>query len=106
MLSNPRFPHSVVVKRTPMTGDSFNPTFGDPVTILSSECRNSLSTKGNKVAGVLISKYVIALPVHDVSVLAGDDIYITDTVRTIKGIVVESVIGNIGANIYYDEVKG
>ena len=103
-MNNPRFPHKLQIVRTENTGTNWDPVFED-VVIHFSECRNYISTKSTEYNGVANSKYTVSLPIHNVSILAGDKIIVTDRVRTIIGEVVDSQIGNIGANIYYNEVK-
>lgn len=104
MITNPRFPHSVVITREENTGTTYEPIFED-VELLSSECRNYITTKITESNGVVSSNYTISLPLHSVNIITGDKLVVTDTVRSIIGEVVASQIGNIGANIYYNEVK-
>lgn len=103
-MNNPRFPHSVVVTREENTGSSDTPIIGD-VEILFSNCRNYITTKSSESNGVVSSNYTISLPSHLVNILTGDKVTVTDRVRIIKGEVVASQIGNLGANIYYNEIK-
>ena len=101
---NPRFPHSVIVTREENIGSSDTPDIQN-VVLLSSECRNYITTKSTESNGVVSSNYTISLPVHSVNILTGDKLVVTDTVRSIVGEVVASQIGNLGANIYYNEIK-
>lgn len=103
-ISNPRFPHTLVVTREENVGSTYEPNI-QPVVILSCECRNYITTKSTESNGVVSSNYTVALPVHSVNILTGDKIVVTDTVRSINGEIVASQIGNLGANIYYNEVK-
>ena len=101
---NPRFPHTLVVTREVNSGTTYDPVITDQ-TILSSECRNYVTTKGSDKNGVVESNYTTALPLHSALVIMGDKIAVTDTVQTIHGTVVASQIGNIGANIYYNKIS-
>lgn len=103
-INNPRFPHTLVVTREVNSGTTYDPVITDH-TILSSECRNYVTTKGSDKNGVVESNYTTALPLHSTLVIMGDKITVTDTVQTIHGTVVASQIGNIGANIYYNKIS-
>lgn len=103
-INNPRFPHTLVVTRDVNSGSTYAPVW-TPTTILSSPCRNYITTKGSDKNGVVESNYTVALPIHSVLVIMGDKITVDDNVQTINGTVVVSQIGNIGANIYYDKIS-
>lgn len=103
-MNNPRFPHTVTVTREKNTGTSFEPVIVTE-TIFYSKCRNFITLKGYGGFGVNHSNYTISLPLHSTSILTGDKVSVVDSVRTITGEVVSAQIGNIGANIYYNEVK-
>lgn len=101
---NPRFPHMVVVSSEVNKGTSWEPDI-EIEDVLISSCRNYISTKGSDSSGVMTSQYTISLPRHNVNIKTGDKVTVTDRVRIIHGEVVASQVGNIGANIYYNEIK-
>lgn len=103
-VTNPRWPHHVIVTREENTGTEYDPVF-TPIVILDSECRNYISVKASEKNGVIESGYTVSVPPHRVNILTGDKITVVDYVRTIEGTVLGSQVGNIGANIYYDEKK-
>ena len=103
-INNPRFPHTLVVTIEVNSGTTYEPNITDQ-TVLSSECRNYVTTKGSDKNGVVESNYTASLPIHSVLIIMGDKITVTDTVQTIYGTVVASQIGNIGANIYYNKIS-
>lgn len=103
-MTNPRFPHLVKITREANTGSSFAPVIVQLV-ILNSPCRNYISTKSSETNGVISSDYTISLPRHTIDIRTGDTVEVTDVTRTIKGSVLASQINNIGANIYYNEIK-
>ena len=51
------------------------------------------------------SDYTISLPRHTIDIRTGDTVEVVDVARTINGTVLASQINNIGANIYYNEIK-
>jgi len=104
MIHNPRFPNNVKIIRESNSGSSDSPVIVN-VIILTSECRNYISTKSSETNGVISSDYTISLPRHDTDIRTGDSIEVEDVTRTIKGTVLASQVNNIGANIYYNEIK-
>lgn len=103
-VNNPRWPHHVTVTREVNTGTEYDPVITTTI-LLDSECRNYISVKASEKNGVIESGYTVSVPPHRVNILTGDKIVVVDYVRTIEGTVKGSQVGNIGANIYYDEIK-
>lgn len=103
-MNNPRFPHTVVVYRETMdlTQESQIPV---RTVLLSGECRNMLEGTSAYKKSAVNSDYIISLPLHNVPILAGDKVEVTDKVRVIHGEVIDAIVGNLGANIWYNEVK-
>jgi len=104
MITNPRHPHTVKITRETNTGSSDIPVIV-PVVVLESVCRNYITTKSSETNGVMSSDHTISLPRHTVDIRTGDTIEVIDVARTINGTVLASQINNIGANIYYNEIK-
>lgn len=103
-MENPRFPHSVKVTKETNTGSSEAPVIV-PEIILQSSCRNYITTKSSEYNGVVSSDFTISLPRHMININTGDTVEVVDVARTINGTVLASQINNIGANIYYNEIK-
>lgn len=105
---NPRFPHKCKILRqqidengVPITDENGKPL--PPIEILSSNC--GYRNKNAREAIVIEADYMIALPKHSTDIHSGDTIEITDYTRTYSGRVKLSLVGNLGANIWYDEFK-
>lgn len=87
---------------------------GDPsdVTVFESICRNYPSSKSIYAHTVVASDYTISLPIDlvDVSkgdiktflIRTGDKIEVREAVRTLVGIVADSYVNNLGANVWYN----
>lgn len=101
---NPRFPHRVRVYRDSLDTRSAVQRV-ERVLLLDSVCRHYVRERGNTRGAVNVASYVLALPVHRVGVLAGDKVEVLTSTGIILGEVLDSLVGNFGANIWYDEVK-
>ncbi|MEG1684576.1 MAG: hypothetical protein RR319_01325 [Bacteroides sp.] len=106
MISNPRFPHRVKIVRESVDANG-NPILderGDPITevVFESECRNYPSSKTQWKADVVSSDYVISLPMHTFNIKVGDTVVVKEQIRELSGIVVDSYVNNLGANIWYN----
>ena len=105
MEANTRFPHRIVVTRETVT-DSYPPT-RTVAKVFESECRIFPSKSGGSSTtdGVVVSDYTASIPYHEVEIRTGDAVEATDRVRTFRGTVVASYNGNLGANLWFNEVK-
>lgn len=103
---NPRFPHSVLVYRAEIDLSSEEQAATKDV-ILDSECRHEVRERAYTRGEVVMSNYQLALPRHKVAIVTGDSLEVTlpDEGRTITGVVVDSRVGTMGANIWYNEIK-
>ncbi len=101
---NKKYPHRVVVYRESIDTSSIDQTI-IPEVLLESECNSHPS--GNRTTRVLVneSKFVLNLPRHTVRIIAGDkvNVYLPD--RMVVGNVVDSIVSNMSAYIFYDEIK-
>ena len=132
---NPRFPHTLVVKRVrkDSTGelvyDSDGNSIIDTVSLTCAEMldnepvRNAngafvtytatsvnfgyrTSAKNTTTSGdVIVSDFRIACPMFLTEILADDILELTDYERTYKGKVVKKTTFNLGTSIWFDEVR-
>lgn len=117
-MNNPRYPHRVRIYRTTMdlTTKDQNPV---EVEVLNSVCRNYKDEKSYYRKSVLVSDYMLAIPVYNVTtdaqtavteagkvlILTGDFVEVTHGNRLIKGRVVDALENNLGLNVWYNESK-
>ena len=132
---NPRFPHTLVVKRVrkDSTGELVYDANGDAiidtVSLLCVEMSDSepvrdangsfvtyeansinfgyrTSAKNTTTAGdVIVSDFRIACPMFLTEILADDILELTDYERSYKGKVVKKTTFNLGTSIWFDEVR-
>ena len=101
MIQNPRFPHKVIITRT---GERKNPfDEAKEQLIYDGKCRNYISNKPSNAGVVSQSDYTISAPIIETEIKKGDKVVVTEKVRTIEGRVVDSYVGNIGSNIYWNK---
>lgn len=103
---NNRFPHYMYIKR-PLLDEYEQPVLdekGDPsdVTVFESICRNYPSSKSIYAHTVVASDYTVSLPIHSFLIRTGDKIEVLEAVRTLVGIVADSYVNNLGANVWYN----
>lgn len=102
---NPRYPHKVKVYRETLDTTSVDQDVVTTV-LLESECNSHSVTGGRYTRGeVNESNFVINLPRHTVRIIAGDFVEVELPDRTVKGRVIDSLISNQTAYIFYDEIK-
>lgn len=124
--ANPRFPHSLILTRVTASpsqgGTSVVPVEEDPFaagspapvvapssgtaeteTLYEGECRSYRNVVTKTRDGVLVSDYVIAMPRVDFAILPGDKVVVDVNNRTMKGVVVDSQITNLGTNIWWNK---
>lgn len=106
MIANTRFPHRIVVTRDTEKANTYPPEF-ITVTVVESVCRSFPSKSGGTGidAGAFVSDYTVSMPRSEVRINTGDNVTVTDAVRTYKGSVVSSFVGNLGTNIWFNEIK-
>lgn len=105
MEANTRFPHSIKVVKEISDG-GYPPVFSK-ITTFESQCRVYPSKSGGTglESGAFVSDYTVSLPYHEVKISTGDTVEVVDRVRTYRGTVVASYNGNLGANLWFNEVK-
>lgn len=132
---NPRFPHTLTVKRTrtdstgvPQTDVNGNFIY-DVVTLTCVEMSDSepvrdadgrfvtfeatsinfgyrTAARNSQTAGdVIVSDFCIACPIFLTEIHTDDILEITDYERTYRGKVVKKTTFNLGTNIWFDEIK-
>lgn len=99
---NPQFPHKCVITRETKE-EGYRPATVI-ITLLKSAC-GYRTEKVSEVSGGQVAEYCISLPKHGVYIKKNDAIEVTDNIRTIKGTVIKSTSGNLGSNIWFNEVK-
>ena len=106
MTANTRFPHRIKVTRNVADSSVYPPVFAVKV-ILDTECRIFPSKSGgtDMNGGIFVSDYTVSMPYHEVLISTGETVEVTDRVRSYKGTVVASYNGNLGANLWFNEVK-
>ena len=104
MVSNPQFPHTCIIYNTQTTGEYPDEVTSD-VTIMQSECNNQVGNGGDTTLknDLYQSDFTCYLPKHDYQIKTGDKIKVLDDVRLILGTIKASYVGNIGAQIWYNE---
>lgn len=118
-LSNPRYPHTILIKRTIVT-DAATPTSPDPfgggtpapttevVTLYNGEGRNYTEKAATMVDGVAVRRLAISVPFSgvptSVTFMKGDDVTVTERNRTLVGRVEDSYLGNLGMTIWWTKV--
>lgn len=102
---NPRFPHSLVIRRSVSadSGDPFNRSSDTTDTLYEGVCRSYRNVMTKTRAGVLVSDYVIAMPRASFAILPGDRLTVTANNRTMEGKVVDSQTTNFGTNIWWNK---
>ena len=127
---NPRFPHTFTLTRvtvTPSQDDPFvvpveddpfaeegaapavtprnsgNTESSETITLYDGACRSYRNVVTKTRDGVLVSDYVIAMPRVDFAILPGDKVSVNANNRTMKGVVVDSQITNLGTNIWWNQ---
>ena len=105
MEANTRFPHKIKIVKEVSDGN-FPPIFSK-VTLFESECRVFPSKSGGTgiESGAFVSDYKVSMPYDEVLISTGETVEVTDRVRSYKGTVVASYNGNLGANLWFNEVK-
>jgi len=100
-MTNDRFPHRVIITR--LEGGS---AFAEPTSqvIYDGKCRNYRTTASNTNLknDVLVGAYTLAIPSLSFEIKAGDNLLITDRVRTLEGVVKDSQQTNLGLNVWWD----
>lgn len=104
MIDNVRFPHRVCVYRERLDLRSREQVVVREV-LLESVCRHYIRERGNTRGAVNVTSYVLSLPLHSVRIVAGDKVEVDTGVRVVLGEVLDSLVGTMGANIWYDETK-
>ena len=100
-MNNPRFPHRVVIERV-SGGSSFEqPT---RTVIYDGECRNYRNQVVKDTRGVLVSDYIIAMPLADFKVEKKDEITVYEKHVIRKGWVKDFYDTNFGRNIWWNIV--
>lgn len=132
---NPRFPHTVVIKRAVMdeNGDPLVSEVGEPVyetleltavemfddepvrnedgsfrtyRVKSLPFGYRTATQNVKQAGdVVVADFKIATPMFTTPLYYGDILELTDFDRTYRGRVVKKQTFNLGSNIWFDDIK-
>lgn len=131
---NPRFPHTLTVKRPQVIGgmpvvDSNGDAVYETVTLTLAEMRDSepvlnadggfvtytaqsvafgyrTSSRNAQTSGdVIVADFKIACPIVLTEILAGDELVLTDYERTYRGRVVKKTTFNLGTNIWFDEIR-
>lgn len=102
---NPRYPHRVKAYRVVLDTTAVDQ---EPVKVvlLDSECNSHPTTGGRYTRGKANeSNFVLNLPRHTARIVAGDkvEVYLPD--RVVVGSVIDSVVSNMTAYIFYDEIK-
>lgn len=104
-MTNPRYPHFVTVFREEIDTSSIeqNP---EKIILHSGECNSHSTTGGRYTRGdVNMSNFLINLPRHSARIMAGDLVEVQLPERVVKGVVVDSIISNMSAYIFYNEFK-
>lgn len=132
---NPRFPHTLAVKRTrtdstgvPQT-DANGDFIYDTVTLTCVEMSDSepvrnadgnfvtfeaasinfgyrTAARNSQTSGdVIVSDFCIACPMFLTEIHTDDILVLTDYERTYKGKVIKKTTFNLGTNIWFDEIK-
>lgn len=104
-MDNPRFPHRVIAYRDVLDTSTVEQNI-ERLILLESECNSHPTTGGRYTRGeVNLSNFVLNVPRHTATIIAGDmvDVFLPD--RVVKGIVVDSIISNMSAYIFYNEYK-
>lgn len=107
---NPRFPHSLIVKRPSVDSDGVPITDSDgnitEQTILESKFGYRTQTMNTSSAGdVIKADYKLSLPRTTANVIANDKLYITDYTRSFVATVLKFNTFNLGSNIWANEIK-
>lgn len=131
---NPRFPHSLVVKRPRfVNGDIYTNVNGDiiydtvPLTCVemfdnepvrdvdgnfvtfekdSIEFGYRTSSRSSRTEGdVIVADFRIACPMFLTEIKTDDILELTDYDRTYRGTVIKKTTFNLGTNIWFDEIK-
>jgi len=107
---NPRFPHSMVVKRVSVDADGVPVTDSEgntiEETVLSSFFGYRTQAMNTSSAGdVIKADYKLALPKTLADVRSNDKIYITDYTRSFVATVLKFNTFNLGSNIWANEIK-
>ena len=119
MTDNPRYPHTISIKRTVVT-DAATPTSPDPfgggtpapttevVTLYNGIGKNYLERTATVVDGVSVRRFAISIPLDglsaSVTLMKGDDVTITDKHRTLIGRVEDFLPHNLGTTVYWTKV--
>ncbi|WP_459187307.1 hypothetical protein ACGE0T_14355 [Parabacteroides sp. APC149_11_2_Y6] len=106
MVNNPRHPHNLQVLREQIDSEG-NIMFdeeGNPLTevVFESVCRIYPTGKSRYLGEVVTSDYTISLPLHDFYIKPGYFVKVTTPIRVLSGVVVDSYVNNIGANIWFN----
>lgn len=102
-MNNPRYTAKCVITRE-LDGGGYPPVEPKYKRILTSVCGFRDETVAD-IGGGRIADYKIAVPKYNVVLEIGDLIEVTDSRRTIRGVVKRDRVGNYGAHIWFDEVK-
>lgn len=86
----------------PVTDADGNPVW---ITIHESECGYRKLGKSTRESEVMIEPLRLSLPKHDRFIMPDDRIEVTDYVRTVTGSVIRSIVYNMGAEIWFNEIK-
>lgn len=102
---NDRYPHKIVVYR-----ETIDTTLADQVVVeevlLASECNSHPTTGGRYTRGnANESNFVANLPRHTKRIVAGDFVRVYLPDRVVYGNVIDSIVSNMTAYIFYDEIK-
>ena len=119
MIANPRYPHTITIKRTVVT-DAATPTSPDPfgggtpaptteiVTLYSGIGKNYLERTATVVDGVSVRRFAISIPLDglstSVTLMKGDYVTIIDKHRTLIGRVEDFIPHNLGTTVYWTKV--
>lgn len=106
MMNNPRHPHSLQILRELLDEDGNTILDGEqnPITevVFESVCRVYPTGKSRYLGEVVTSDYTISLPLHDFYIKPGYFVKVTTPIRVLSGVVVDSYVNNIGANIWFN----
>lgn len=104
-MSNTRYPHYAVVYRETLDIEATEQSVGREI-LLRCECNSHATTGGRYTRGeVNMSNFIMNIPRHTVRIIAGDMVEVRLPDRVVVGEVVDSIVSNMSAYIFYNEFK-
>lgn len=102
MISNPRFPHDVLITRSDDPG-----YFSSEQTPIREVYRGKGRSylERTSIDKVIISQRMLSLPIIDTSIMEGDSLEVTILSRVERGRVVDVIVTNFGTNVKWEYVR-